>query len=128
LREAAIAIDPDDLDLAADMPLPGPAKVAMAAADMTFTRHLFAPREGLDSFPDRFDHTHEFVPYDEGWMDAALGPFIPRVDMEIGAADTGFFDADQDVVSSARRPLNRFEPNAWSAVPLQEGGHFGCHV
>ena len=47
-----------------------------------------------------------------------LRPVVPFVDVQIGAADAGAVDADQDVVDADLRFGNVFEPQPGSALLL----------
>ena len=48
----------------------------------------------------------ELVPGNERRMDAALCPAVPLVDVQVGAADGGYFDFHQDVGATVARNLD----------------------
>src|SRR5438876_811579 len=110
------------------MPLSSTAEVTMAAADMTFAGHLLARLETFHTFADRFNHSHELVPDNERRMDAALRPFIPLVNVKIGAADPRLLNPDQHLAAPADGAIDRFEIHARSAGFFHESRHFGHHV
>ena len=61
---------------------------------------------------DGGDFADELMADDHGDGDGLLGPLVPLVNVDVGAADAGLADADQDVVnaksgsgtSSSQRP------------------------
>src|SRR5262249_41756680 len=123
LCEAAVAIHADDLHLAADVPLPSAAEVAMPATNVTFGRDLLPRRKAFHALADRFDHAHELVPYDQRRMDAPLRPLVPFVYMKVGAADPGLLDANENFVAFADRTLFGLEPDAWRPALLHQRRH-----
>ena len=54
-----------------------------------------------------------------------MGPSVPIVDVDIGAADAGFQDFDQDVVDADLWNWNVVHPEAGGGVFLYQGLHLG---
>src|SRR5258706_5398796 len=93
--------------------------VAFAADDVARVEVLNV-RAGGDDAPD------ELVADDHGHGDRPLGPGVPVVDVDVGAADAGLEDFDQDVVDAERGLRNFLEPEAFLAFTFDQGGH-GFH-
>ena len=49
---------------------------------------------------DLDDLAGEFMPTDHGHRNGFLGPGIPVVNMDVGAADGGFMDFDEHVIAA----------------------------
>ncbi len=67
----------------------------------------------------------EFVAEGHGRLDAAGGPTVPAVDMEVSAADGGGFDADENFDRAGRRDGYRFDLGAAFGAHLAQCFHFG---
>jgi hypothetical protein len=96
----AVAIDADDLDVFANMGLPGAAEQTRQVGDVSFHRDALADAHGAYLGADRRDRSHDFMSDDEGRLDPALRPRVPRVDVMIGSAEPRLFDSDQDVAGA----------------------------
>ena len=62
--------------------------------------------------PDIDDLTDEFMTDRRWYLDRLLGPRVPIVNMEVGAADPALFGADHHVVNAHLRLRNVFDPKA----------------
>ena len=103
LGERSVAIDADDLDALADVRLAGAAEQAGEIGDVSLGRDAVAGAYRAHGVADGHDRPHELVPDDDRRLDARLRPLVPRIDVEIGAADAGLLDADQYVGRADRR-------------------------
>ena len=81
----------------------GEAVAAAAADDVTFPADDIAGEEIGDVGPDFDDAADKLVADGHGDGNGLLRPVVPLVDVDIGAADAGAQDADQDVVDADRR-------------------------
>ena len=64
----------------------------------------------LDHFPD------ELMADNHGNGDGFLGPCVPFVNMEVGAADASFVDFDEDIVDAGGRFGDVLQPEAAFSV------------
>lgn len=64
---------------------------------MAFAGDEFADFAVGDAFADFDDLTAEFVADDPGRVDSAFAPFVPVVDVEVGAAEGSSVNAEFDV-------------------------------
>src|SRR5262249_29253674 len=69
-----------------------------------------AGAEVIDVGADLDDLADELVADDHGHGDGPAGPVVPLVDVDVGAADAGALDADQDVVDADSRPRHVLPP------------------
>src|SRR5262245_59093462 len=80
------------------------------ANDMAFGADNITLVKISDVGADLDDLPHEFVAYDHGNRNGLLRPFVPFVDVQVGTADTGAIDADQDIVNADGWLGDIFEP------------------
>ena len=73
--------------------------------------------------PDLDDLADELVPDHERHRDRLLRPRVPRVDVQVGAADAGLADADQDVVDPDLRLRHVLEPEPRLGSRFDERSH-----
>ena len=100
--ERAVAVDADALRMRAEV---APARHAVAAApadQMPLAADEIAGMKVVDVSADLDDLADELVPDHQRDRDGALRPGVPVVDVEIGAADTGAQDTDEQVVDADR--------------------------
>jgi len=90
--KAAVGVDADNFHVLADMGLTGTAEIAPAADKMAFGADPRTDGQVIHTFPQRRHLAAEFVPEHQGRLDAAGGPGIPVVNMDIGTADGGSGD------------------------------------
>jgi len=84
--------------------------------------------EADDVGADGLDRADEFVADDHGCLDGFLGPSIPVVDVNVGAADGGFFDLDEDIVHAGGGHGDLGEGEAGTGLELGDSAHgFGRH-
>ena len=76
-----------------------------------------------DILPELDDLADELVADDQSGLDRVLGPLVPRVDVEIGAADAGAEDADQDLSRTRLRLRHVLQPEAWLRFSLHQSLH-----
>src|SRR5690606_25430853 len=98
VREGAGAVDAHALGAAAQVPAPGAAVAAVAAGDVAFAGDAVADLEALDFLADFHDLAYVFVADVHGHGNRARGPVVPFPDVDVGTADGGLPDADQQVV------------------------------
>jgi hypothetical protein len=82
------------------MAAPGEAVAAAAADDVAFAADDLAGEEVVDVGADLDDFADELMPHGHRHGDGLLGPGIPFVDVQVGAADAGLADLDEDVVDA----------------------------
>ena len=100
------------------MPPAGEAIAAAAADDVPLAADHIAGKKVGHIRADFDDLADELMPDDHRHGNRLLGPGVPFVDVQIGAADAGPIDADQHVVDADRRHGHFFEPQAraWPGV------------
>ena len=97
-REAAVAVDAEDIDLLADVAVARAAGLAEAAADVPFGADALADRAcGRPRCRSAATRPTNSCPVVMPSGIAALAPGVPFVDMPVGAADAGVRDRDQHV-------------------------------
>src|SRR5258708_32641725 len=95
------------------MATPGQTIPAAAADNVAFAGHHLARKEVRNIGADFHDFAHELMPDRHANRNCALRPFIPVENMDVGAADGGFADADEDVVQADFGNWNVFQPQTW---------------
>ncbi len=83
---------------------------AAAADDVALTADDIARPNIGDVRADGSHFSDEFVADHQRHGNGGLRPFVPFVDVEVGAANAGHQDADQHVVDPGLRRGNVFEP------------------
>ena len=95
---------------------------AVAAGDDERDHHPVADAHVGHLGPDLFDHAHELVPEDVAVVQ--LGN-LAAVEMQVGAADRGRSDTQQDVVGIVQHGVGHgFDPDVAGAM-VGEGLHLG---
>ena len=85
------------LRVRAEMPPTRKAVPAATADHVALSTHEVPDREVRRVRAQRDDFADEFMPDHEGHGNGALGPFIPQIDVQVGPAQTGLQDLDQNV-------------------------------
>ena len=104
--EGAVPVHADDLRVRADVRVAGPAEMAAPADDVPFRRHPVTDLHVRDEGPDALHHAGELVADGEWRTAAPLRPRIPVVDVDVGTADAGGADVDEDFILADRRDRN----------------------
>ena len=123
LGEAPVGIDADDAHILADVRLAHATGAAVRAVDVHFGADEVAGLHGGDFGADGFDHATEFVAEGHGRLDAAGGPAVPAVNVEIGAADRGSFHADENFDGAGGGDGNGLDGGATFGAHLAQGFH-----
>ena len=128
LRKRPVAIDADDARVLADVAVAGAALEAVPADDVTLGGDEVARAESRDAVTDRLDLPGKFVAHDDRRLDAALGPWVPVGDVEVGAADPGVPNGDQDFTRTGGWLGDGRNLQARAAAGLHNGLHVrsGC--
>ena len=103
LGERARPVDADAARVRAQVAAAGHAVAAAAADDVALAADDVAGVEVAHVRPDRDDLADELVADRHRHRDRLLRPGVPLVDVQVGAADAGAADADQDVVDAVLR-------------------------
>ena len=123
VREAPIAIYADDLGVGADVGVAGAAEHTPAIDDVAFCRHPIADVNRGHQAPDLLDIAGELVAHDEWRFQSAAGPLVPRIDVDVGAADSSATNPDQDLVLSDRRLGDLHEIQPGTSRSLHQRSH-----
>ena len=102
LGEGAGAVDADAAGVGAEVAAAGHAVATAPADDVALAADQVAYLEVVDVGADLDDLADELVADHQRHRDRRLRPGVPGVDMEVGAADAGLLDPDQDVVDADR--------------------------
>jgi hypothetical protein len=121
--EGAVAVDADAAGMGAEMAAAGAAVAALAAGEVAFGRDTVADLVVVDARTHFDDAADELVADDKAGRDRALGPFIPLIDVEVGAADGGLLDLDEHLVHAGRRRRHALHPDALLGPALHQGLH-----
>lgn len=117
LRKAAVlAHDTNRDSVLTDVSHTTTAVAAMAADDVSLGRDAFAYMYATHTGTYFYDLSHELVAHGIRGAAVGLGPFIPFIHMQVGAADGGFLDLDEDIVDTYFRHGNIFHPDAGLGV------------
>jgi hypothetical protein len=103
LGKGAGAVNANALGILAQVTSSGPAVTATTAHDVAFSRDDIPGGEICDIRTDFDDGSDKFVPDDHRHRDRFLGPGVPVVDVQIGAANSGLFDFDLAIADSELR-------------------------
>ncbi len=121
--ERPVALDPQAHRVRAEVALPGHAVPAAAAGDVALAAHEVARVEVGHVAADLDDLADELMADDERRPNGLRGPAVPRFDVEVGAADPGLVDPDQDVIDAGDGLGDRLEPQARPGCGLDEREH-----
>ena len=127
LRKGARPVHAHALRRLAEVAAAGETVAAATADDMPFPRHDVAREEVVHIGADGDDLADELVPDRHRHGNRFLGPGVPGVDMQIGAADPGAVDADQHIIDADLRHRHRFQPQPRPRLPFHKRLH-GVHV
>src|SRR5690606_2204687 len=100
LGEGAIAVDADADRVRAEVLATGTTVAALAADDVAFGRDALADVVAGRARTQLHHAAHEFMADGQALRDGALRPLVPQVDVQVGAADRGLLEADQDLVGA----------------------------
>src|SRR5690606_8754802 len=95
----------------------------MAAHDVALGRYALADGVALHAGADLDDAADEFMADDQARPDHALRPVVPLVDMQVGAADRGLLQPDQDLVRTDPGHRHLFHPDALGGIAFDQGLH-----
>src|SRR5580693_4301013 len=109
--------------MGAEVAAAGEAVAAASADDMAFAGDEVADLEVGDVGADGRKFADELMADDHGNGYGLLGPLVPLINMDIGAADSGAADADEDVVDAVFGLGNVLEPEAALRARLDESSH-----
>ena len=110
LGESARPLHAEPDRVGAEMAPPGHAVAAAAADDVALAADDVARVEVAHVRADIDDLADELVPDHERHRNRLLRPGVPRVDVEVGAADAGLPHPDQHVVDADLRLRDVLEP------------------
>ena len=96
----------------------------MTAGDMPFSGHTVADFVVLHTASDIDNLSDIFMAYGHRNLDGVLGPLVPIVDMEVGAADGHLPYLDEDIVHSDFRHRDIFHPYSRFRILLDKCFHF----
>ena len=123
LRERTVAVDADADMVLAPLDIAGMAVAAVTAGDMALAGDALADREARDARAKLGDLADILMADDLWGLDVLLRPLVPFVDMDVGAADRGLVDLDENF--SGARHRNRHLPQLQSGAGC--GFYDGIH-
>src|SRR3546814_19789966 len=106
-----------------DTRLPSTTRFRAAADDMALGRNPLADRVAAHAGSDLDDAADEFMAEHQPGLDRALAPLVPQVDVQVGAADGGFLELDQDLVRARLRDRDLLHPDALGRFALDQRLH-----
>src|SRR4029077_3155320 len=101
------------------VPAPPADDVALAANEVAHLEVAYVRAEGHDLAGGLVGDHH-------GHRDRLLPPRVPAVDVEVGAADPGLVNADQDVVDAGLGRRHVLEPEALLPLRLHQRLHWAA--
>ena len=123
LGEGAVAPDTEADRVGAQVAPAGQAVAASAADDVALAAHEVARAEVGDVAPDLDDLADELVADDERRLDGPRRPRVPRLDVQVRAADAGLVHPDEDVVDADGRHRDVPKLQARAGGGLHEREH-----
>src|SRR4051794_39197736 len=102
LREAAVAVDADDVDLLADVALAGAARLAVPAADVALGADALPRLASVHRVAAFHNAADELMAGGDADRDTVLAPGVPLVDVPVGPTDPGVGDGDEHVARADR--------------------------
>ena len=123
LGECAVGVHADDLHVLADVRFADAALQALAAGHVHLGGDEVAFLDAGNFLAHGFDDAAELVPGNERRMNAALRPLVPLINMQVGAADGGHLDLDQNVGRSELRFGNFANLRARRGLRLYNSKH-----
>jgi len=125
-----IAIDTEHPRVFTEVVEATPALAAGVVDDMGLSGHEGPGREVFDVRPGGHDAPRHLVTEYPRRKDVALGPFIPVEDVDVGAADGGSGDLDQDVRALRLRDLDLVDLGARTGSGFDHcrHGRHGFHL
>src|SRR6185312_921309 len=123
LGERTVAVHADADGVRAQVLAAGAAVAAVAAHDVAFGGDAVADLVAGDTGADLHDAADELVADGEARLDRALGPFVPLVDVQVGAADRGLLQLDQHLIRADLGHRHLFHPDALFGLALDQGFH-----
>src|SRR5690606_8213484 len=101
--ECAVDVHADAHGVRAQVRAAATAVTAVAADDVAFGRDALADLVAVHCRTERGDAADELVADGQARLDGALAPLVPQVDVQVGTADGGLFQLDQDLVRARGR-------------------------
>src|SRR5690606_10209369 len=95
--------------------------------DVALGRDALADLVSRHAGTDLDDAADELVADDEAGLDRALAPFIPQVDVQVGAAAGRLLQLDQHFVGAWHRNRDLFHPDALGSLALDQCLHHPTH-
>jgi len=89
----------------------GQAIAAVAANQMPFTGYDVSRFEIVDIAADFIHRTDKLMPHMHGNLNRFLSPVIPVINVNIGAANGGFVNFNQNIVDADVRDRHIFQPD-----------------
>ena len=123
LRKGAIAINTDAKRIHAEVATAGATIAAYAAGNVTFRRHPIANRKSFDFAATLDNLAEKLVTNCGGNFDRVARPVVPLINMDVGAANSSAFDANQNVVMPNRRSGYVLHPDAAFGFGLDQRFH-----
>src|SRR5260370_1996967 len=127
LGESSVAVDADDFHVLANVGFAGAALQALAAGHVHFGGYKITLLDAGDFIAERDHLAAEFVSGDQRRMNAALGPTVPFINVEIGAADGCDFDLDENFGATAFGNFDSPDFRAERALLLDHYEHGARH-
>ena len=123
LGEGAVGVDADDLHMLADVRFADAALQALAASHVHLGGNEITFFDAGDLIAHGFDVAAELVAGNERGMNAALRPLVPLINVQVGAADGGDLDLDQNVGRAELGNGNFADLGARRGLRLYDGKH-----
>src|SRR5437763_13624610 len=106
------------------MPPPRHTVAASAAHDVRCAGYEFTRMKIVNVGADLDDFADEFMPDHHRHRDGALSPIVPVEDMNIGPADAGSQNPNQDIINSDAGLGNILKPQTWFCLRFDESFQF----
>jgi hypothetical protein len=95
---------------------PSTYQVALTAYQIA-NRNIADARTDLDHFPA------ELMAHGYGWLESLPGPLVPRLDVQIGAADARRFDSDEHIARFDGGYRDIHQLKAWPGFDFPQRPH-----
>ncbi len=116
-------VDADALGFRVEVITPTARGAAFHADDMAFARYALPDLQIADIRADLNDFACIFMADHHGYRNCSLRPFVPGIDVDVGAADAGLADLDQYIVRSNFGHWPLFQPETRLSVRFDKSFH-----
>jgi len=122
-RERPVDVHAENARVLADVEVTAPAFVAMPADQVRLAGHAGPESRAVDALAPGDDLTADLVADHPWWMDPCRRPWVPVVEMDVGAADRGGRNAEQHLTRGRLRYGDLADHETRGGSGFEDGEH-----